>query len=133
LAAAPLPLPLNGQGRLTILVLSLCVAPAIAQTKVRPYPDPAHRWLGVYAGGPEQHFDYFLRKLSLGDSFPDKAAWWEGRRKELASQDGPHRHDVFIVYCGEKAGDLRRFHLGHEGPSYGIRATIRAPRTEMDG
>lgn len=91
---------------MTILVLSLCVAPAIAQTKVRPYPDPGHRWLGVYAGGPEQHFDYFLRKLSLGDSFPDKAAWWEVLRKEIASQDGPHRYDVFIVYCGEKTGNL---------------------------
>ena len=87
-------------------MLSLWVTPALAQAEVRPYPDPGHRWLGVYAGGPEQHFDYFLRKLSLGDTFPDKAAWWEGLRKERTAQDGAHRHDVFIIYCGEKEGNL---------------------------
>ena len=49
-----------------------------AQTTTHSYPDPGYRLLGVYGGGPEQHFDYFLRKLSLGDTFPDKAAWWAG-------------------------------------------------------
>ncbi|MBM4201837.1 MAG: hypothetical protein FJ189_11200, partial [Gammaproteobacteria bacterium] len=73
---------------------------------MRPYPDPGHRWLGVYGGGSDQYFDYFHRKLSLGDSFPDKAAWWEELRKDRSLQDGPHRHDVFIVYCGEKQGNL---------------------------
>ena len=58
-----------------LLGLSLCATPAAAQSEVRNYPDPGHRWLGVYAGGPEQHFDYFLRKISLSDTFPDKAAW----------------------------------------------------------
>jgi hypothetical protein len=89
-----------------ILVLSLCLAPAMAQDGVRTYPDPGHRWLGVYAGGPERHFDYFLRKISLGDTFPDKAAWWQGLKKERSAQDGAHRHDVFIVYCGEREGNL---------------------------
>ena len=84
----------KAQRLLTILVFSLWVTPAMAQAEVRPYPDPGHRWLGVDAGGPEQHFDYFLRKLSLGDTFPDKAAWCEGLRKERTAQDGAHRHDV---------------------------------------
>lgn len=91
---------------LTMLVLSLWGTSAMAETEVRPYPDPGHRWLGVYAGGPKQHFDYFLGKLSLGDTFPDKAAWWEGLRKERTAQDGVHRHDVFTVFCGERDADL---------------------------
>lgn len=91
---------------LTVLVLSLWGTPAMAQTKVRPYPDPGHRWLGVYAGGPKQHFDYFLRKTSLGDTFPDKAAWWAGVKASRADRNDAHRHDVFTVYCGERDADL---------------------------
>ncbi len=96
----------NTQRLLTMLVLSLWVTSAMAQSEVRPYPDPGHRWLGVYAGGPEQHFDYFLRKLSLGDSFPDKAAWWAGVKASRANRDDAHRHDVWTVYCGERDADL---------------------------
>ena len=91
---------------LTMLVLSLWGTSAMAQTEVRPYPDPGHRWLGVYGGGPEQHFDYFLRKLSLGDTFPDKAAWWAGVKPSPAGRDNAHRHDVLTVYCGERDADL---------------------------
>ncbi|MFN0130748.1 MAG: hypothetical protein ACKV19_29140 [Verrucomicrobiales bacterium] len=89
-----------------MLVLSLWVSPAMAQTEVRPYPDPGHRWLGVYGGGPEQHFDYFLGKHSLGDTFPDKAAWWEGVKASRMDRDDAHRHDVLTVYCGERDADL---------------------------
>ena len=97
---------LNAQRLLTMLVLSLWVTPAMAQTELRPYPDPGHRWLGVYAGGPEQYFDYFLGKLSLGDTFPDKAAWWTGVKASRADRDDAHRHDVFTVFCGERDADL---------------------------
>lgn len=75
------------------------------QSAVRAYADPGHRWLGVYAGGPDRYFDYFLRKLSLADTFPDKAAWWAELKNSRAARDDAHRHDVFILYCGEKQGD----------------------------
>jgi len=78
---------------------------ALAQSGVRPYPDPGHRWLGVYAGGPEQYFDYYLRKISLSDSFPNKAAWWADLKAQRAARDDAHRHDVYIVYCGERDGN----------------------------
>ena len=96
----------NAQRLLTILLLSLWGSPAMAQTEVRPYPDPGHRWLGVYVGGTEQHFDYVLRKLSLGDTFPDKAAWWADVKASRADRDDAHRHDVFMVFCGERNADL---------------------------
>jgi hypothetical protein len=100
-------LPLLAALLLTPLVgLCLGVAPVTARSDVRGYPDPGHRWLGVYAGGPERHFDYFLRKISLGDTFPDKAAWWEALKKARSANDDAHRHDVYIIYCGEKQGDL---------------------------
>ena len=73
---------------------------------MRPYPDPGHRWLGVYAGGPDQYFDYYLRKISLSDSFPNKAAWWADLKSNRATRDDAHRHDVYIVYCGEKEGNI---------------------------
>jgi hypothetical protein len=88
------------------VLLALLASAAVAQTPLRPYPDPGHRWLGVYAGGPEQTFDYFLRKLSLEETFPDKAAWWQGWKQAHRTLPPGHRHDVFIVYCGEKQGDL---------------------------
>jgi len=96
----------NAPRLLTMLVISMWVLPALAQSQVRPYPDPGHRWLGVYAGGPEQHFDYFLRKLSLGDTFPNKASWWAGVKASRANRDDAHRHDVWTVYCGERDADL---------------------------
>lgn len=85
-----------------LILLPLSAAPIVAQSDVRSYPDPGYRWLGVYAGGPEQHFDYFLRKISLSDIFPEKAAWWSGLKKERTASESAHRHDVFIIYCGEK-------------------------------
>jgi hypothetical protein len=60
----------------------------------------------VYAGGPEDSFDYFLRKLSLEESFPDKAAWWRNWKEASAKLLPGHRHDVFVIYCGEKEGNL---------------------------
>jgi len=87
-------------------LLGVLAGAAAAQTTLRPYPDPGHRWLGVYAGGPEESFDYFLRKLSLGETFPDKAAWWQDWKEARAQLPPAHRHDVVVVYCGEKEGDL---------------------------
>ncbi len=99
----------TGVWRAAAVLVTSVAALGMARSEVRPYPDPGHRRLGVYAGGPEQHFDYFLRKLSLGDTFPDKTAWWAGLRTERKERSGTHlaRHDVFIVYCGEKDGNVR--------------------------
>ena len=88
-------------------LMTFCaVASAMAQATVRPYSDPGHRRLGVYAGGPETHFDYSLAKLSLGDSFPGKADWWEALRTASALGDQNCRHDVYVVYCGEREATL---------------------------
>ena len=91
-----------------LLAFTLLVSgnPATAQTAVRAYPDPGHRWLGVYAGAPEHLFDYFLRKLTLAETFPEKRAWWHNWKETQHSLRPGHRHDVFILYCGEKEGDL---------------------------
>ena len=99
---------LHGFGWILIGLFHVANAPAqsttkgqsttTAQSAVRPYADPGHRWLGVYAGGPDRYFDYFLRKLSLDDTFPDKAAWWKELNKSRTPRDDAHRHDVFIVY-----------------------------------
>ena len=77
-----------------------------AQSTTHSYPDPGYRLLGVYGGGDDRHFDYHLGKLSLSDTFPDKAAWWDGVKASRAGQDDAHRHDVLIVYCGERDADL---------------------------
>ncbi len=77
-----------------------------AQTQKHSYPNPGYRFLGVYGGGDDRYFDYHLGKLSLGDTFPDKAAWWAGVKASRAGRDDAHRHDVWIVYCGERDADL---------------------------
>ena len=115
----------HGTGRWLLLGLCLSIAPVMAQSDVRGYPDPGHRWLGVYAGGPERHFDYFLRKISLGDTFPDKAAWWEALKKARSAKDDAHRHDVYIIYCGEKQGDLES---AGAGSTPGCNPNRTAPR-----
>ena len=89
-----------------LLICCLCIQSALAQTEVRSYPDPGFRQLGVYGGGPEQHFDYFLHKLSLPDTFPNKAAWWASLHRERTTLNNARRHDLFIVYSGEKDGNL---------------------------
>ncbi|MBM3458345.1 MAG: hypothetical protein FJX77_07415, partial [Armatimonadetes bacterium] len=96
----------NGVWRAAAVLVTSFALLGVARSEVRPYHDPGHRRLGVYAGGPEQHFDYFLRKLSLGDTFPDKAAWWAALRKDRIARRDAHIHDVFIVYCGEKEGNV---------------------------
>ena len=93
-------------GTLLGWVLVSLAGVATAQTAPRPYPDPGYRWLGVYAGGPEDSFDYFLCKLSLEETFPDKAGWWRNWKEASAKLLPGHRHDVFVIYCGEKEGNL---------------------------
>jgi len=91
-----------------LLTLFFLAGPASvsAQARVRPYPDPGHRWLGVYGGGDERYFDYALVKISLGDTFPKKAEWWAGLKASRQGRADAHRHDIYIVYCGERDADL---------------------------
>ncbi|MCY2962139.1 MAG: hypothetical protein NT069_00555 [Planctomycetota bacterium] len=62
-------------GNLIILALpfSLSASLAVGDDAAPPvniatmkYPDPGYRFLGVYGGGDDRHFDYHLGKLSLG-------------------------------------------------------------------
>ena len=73
------------------------------EVRVRAYPDPGHRLLGVYAGGLEPYFDYQQKKITLEETFPGKAGWWANLK---ASADGGDsdacKHDVYVVYCGER-------------------------------
>ena len=91
---------------LGFVLWNMTAVPAMAQSGVRTYPDPGHRWLGVYAGGPERHFDYFLRKISLGDEFAGKAAWWADLKDARTAEKDAHQHDVYVVYCGERESDI---------------------------
>lgn len=86
-----------------IAVIGLLSRPASAQQTVRAWPDPGYRMLGVYAGGPDSHFDYRLAKLSLSDSFENKEAYWSGLEPNGERSDGSHRHDIYFVYCGERS------------------------------
>ncbi len=74
--------------------------------EVRPYPDPGYRQLGVYASGPDSYFDYRLVKLRLGDTFPNKKAYWSGLKARPGKQNSSHRHDVYFIYCGEQTESL---------------------------
>jgi hypothetical protein len=81
---------------------------AHAQHDVRAWPNPGYGRLGVYAGGPDSYFDYRLAKLSLGDTFPNKRAFWAGlwaneNEKRLKSV---RRNDIYFVYCGERSESL---------------------------
>ena len=92
---------------LSLVLLGGIINTSDAQTTTtRSYLDPGYRFLGVYGGGDDRHFDYRLGKLSLGDTFPGKAAWWAGVKASRAVRDDTHRHDVLIVYCGERDADL---------------------------
>ena len=70
--------PIPRMSALVLLALSAMADSVRSQPAVRTYPDPGYRQLGVYGGGDERYFDYNLNKISVGDSFPDKAAWWAG-------------------------------------------------------
>ena len=88
------------------LAALLSIESARAQ-EVRPYPDPGYRRLGVYGGGPESHFDYHLVKLSLGETFSNKRPFWAGLKARRAKQKDSHRHDVYLIYCGERTDGLK--------------------------
>lgn len=84
-----------------------------AQGDVGTWPDPGYGKLGVYAGGPDAYFDYQLRKLSLGDTFPNKKAYWAGLKARHNEKQAPvhgtqssRRHDIYIIYCGERTESL---------------------------
>ena len=67
---------------LLFLLCSLSPRVAVADTVVRPYPDPGYRLLGIYGGGPPW-IDYEMPKIMLrADSFPDKKAWWAELEEE---------------------------------------------------
>jgi len=84
---------------LTIVAAALLVLlphpVAASEAKVRPYADPGYRRLGTYGGGP---FDYYMGKMSVGDTFPNKKQWWEKLKNEYDAKR--HRHDIYIVYTG---------------------------------
>ena len=72
---------------------------------VREYNDPGYHRIGVYAGGPASYFDYSLAKMSLGDTFPNKRAFWEQRRVQAQrTDDAGSQHTVFVVYSGIRGG-----------------------------
>ena len=79
---------------------------ACAQQTVQAWPDPGYRQLGVYAGGPDRYFDYQLTKLSLGDTFPDKKAFWAELKSAEGRRNTSHRHNIYFVYCGERSESL---------------------------
>jgi hypothetical protein len=74
--------------------------------EMRLYPDPGYRRLGVYARGPDSYFDYHLVKLTLGDTFPNKREFWSRVKARRENLNNSHRHDIFIVYCGERTDNL---------------------------
>ena len=86
-----------------VLVLS---RPALAQQQVRSWPDPGYRQLGVYASGPESHFDYRLVKMKLADTFPNKKPFWTGVKTRGEERDNSRRHDIYFIYCGERTDSL---------------------------
>lgn len=86
-----------------MMIGALLPSLASAQHDVRAWPDPGYRRLGVYAGGPDSYFDYQLVKLSLGDVFPNKKAYWAGLKANAERLESPRRHDVYLVYCGERS------------------------------
>ena len=88
------------------VVTTLCLCHTTTAQPIRAYPDPGYRHLGVYARGPESYFDYHLVKLRLGDSFPNKREYWAKLKASRAEQTGSHRHDVFLVYAGERTDRL---------------------------
>ncbi len=69
---------LHARWKLVIGMLAAVLLSSLAhaQHDVRAWPDPGYGRLGVYAGGPDSYFDYQLAKLSLGDTFPNKKAYW---------------------------------------------------------
>ena len=77
-----------------------------AQHDLRAWPDPGYGKLGVYASGPDSYFDYQLAKLSLGDEFPNKKAYWAGLKANEARSAASHRHNIYLVYCGERSESL---------------------------
>jgi hypothetical protein len=91
---------------ISLIIALLLPSAAGAQTDVRAYPDPGYRRLGVYAGGPDSYFDYRLSKLSLGDTFPNKKAYWASLKADEQRLTSPHRHDIYCVYCGERSDSL---------------------------
>ena len=98
------------ESAIAVLACVVCVltAGAEAQTEVRPYPDPGYRSLGVYGGGPKSYFDYHLAKLSLGDSFPNKKGYWANLEAVRGKENGLSKHEIFVLYCGERETDLPR-------------------------
>jgi len=92
--------------RCRFVVAIACVAlplAAEAQQKVRDWPDPGYRRIGVYGGGPESYFDYRLAKLSLGDSFANKKAYWAGLKANKEHRTEPHRRTIYFIYSGERS------------------------------
>ncbi|NUQ62183.1 MAG: hypothetical protein HUU20_06830 [Pirellulales bacterium] len=96
--------------RLHLIALGLAiVSPAINLARaqeVRPYPDPGYGRLGVYGGGDDRYFDYCLHKISLDESSPNKASWWAGLKDSRGDSSDARRHDIYLVYYGERQASL---------------------------
>lgn len=88
------------------LLFALLLFQSTHAQEVRPYPDPGYGQLGVYAGGPDSHFDYRLAKLRLGDSFANKKEFWSGVKARSDTQNESCQHDIYFIYCGERTDDL---------------------------
>lgn len=88
------------------LLFALFLSQTSYAAEVRPYPAPGYRQLGVYASGPDSYFDYRLVKLKLGDTFPNKKAYWSGLKSRPDRPNSSHRHDVYFIYCGERTDSL---------------------------
>ena len=98
---------LHARRKLVIAVIVAVVWPSLARAQhdVRAWPDPGYGRLGVYGSGPDSYFDYHLVKLSLGDTCPNKRAYWAGlkAKEDQRRFKSPRRHDIYVVYCGERS------------------------------
>lgn len=71
--------------------------------KIRAYSDPGHHLLGVYGGGLGPYFDYQQKKITLAETFPEKATWWANLKASVEGRaNDVRKHDAYIVYCGER-------------------------------
>ena len=126
---------------MTVLLPSLVQA----QHHVRAWPNPGYGRLGVYAGGPRGYFDYELIKLSLGDTLPNKKAYWAGLHvaprgaepKRQAATQGLHRGPLQVEVPPGELGDLQEFDVhvllrSTSGVEHGTKAcaTLRALKVE---
>ena len=69
--------------------------------RIRRYPNPGYRSMGVYAGGPAAYFDYSLAKTSVSDTFPKKRQWWASLKKNGSAG----KHDVYTAFVGIRDGE----------------------------